>query len=67
MAFLFENGYGCIFVTINTRGKMKSERQKKIEKHANMINNEKRRRRIALFISAGVIAIPLFLKYYFDN
>lgn len=45
---------------------MKSERQKKIEKHANLHKDEKRRKRIALIISAGVVAIPLFLKYYFD-
>lgn len=45
---------------------MKSERQKKIEKHANMKKDEQRRKRIALIISAAVVAIPVFLKFYFD-
>lgn len=45
---------------------MKSERQKKIEKHANLTKDEKRRKRLALIVSAGVMAIPAFLQYYFS-
>ncbi len=42
---------------------MKSERQKKIQKHANSLKNEKRRRKIALFFSGLVATIPLYLKF----
>lgn len=45
---------------------MKSQRQKMIEKHANMLKAQKKRKRIALTISAVVVAIPLFLKYYYS-
>gem|GEM_PF-4436984 len=47
--------------------RLKSERQKKIEKHANVLKREKIRRRIALTISAIVITIPIFLKYKYGG
>lgn len=45
---------------------MKSERQRKIEKHANMLRDQKRRRRIALAVSAVTLSIPVLIKYYFN-
>lgn len=42
---------------------MKSERQKKIDKHANRIMRKKRLRLMALTISAVVVSIPLYIKY----
>ncbi|MCB0697563.1 MAG: hypothetical protein KDC07_09380 [Chitinophagaceae bacterium] len=46
---------------------MKSERQRKIEKHANMLNKEKKRKRIALTLSGLIIAIPIYLKYKYGG
>jgi len=46
---------------------MKSKRQKKIEKHANLLTRQKKRKRIALIISFIVVAIPVYLEYYYGN
>lgn len=45
---------------------MKSERQKKIEKHANMQRSQKHRKRLALIVSAFMLSIPVLIKYYFN-
>lgn len=61
----FHSFNSCIFAAGNYI-EMKSHRQKMIEKHANMLKVQKKRKRIALTISAAVVAIPLLLNYYYS-
>lgn len=42
---------------------MKSERQKKIDKHAKVVKTRKKRRFLALALSVLIIMIPVCIKY----
>lgn len=44
----------------------KSQRQLKIEKHATIVLREKKRKRIALLISALIVSVPFCLKYFYS-
>lgn len=44
---------------------MKSERQRKLDKHANMSKNKRLIKWLALSVSALVVSIPLYLKYFY--